>query len=145
MKSFHDLPEGFWEQGLHAFDNIVGDVIIVGLGNASGDASKGIRVASERDGKADGILEIVAIEESKKRRRNPALTGRIPIIIRTDVITGVSEIITKGLLNIRANGLFGFALPRHKDSSNDYLCALDALGVVIAQSTIFSSRARGER
>ena len=145
MKPLHHLPEGFREHGLHAFDNVIRNVIIVGFGNASGDTRKGIRVAAERDGKTDGLLEIMAVKESKKRRRNSALTGRIPIVIRADVITSVPKVIAEGLLNIRANGLIGFALPRHKDSSNDYLCALDALGVVIAQSTIFSSRARGER
>ena len=56
MKPLHDLLEGFGEQGLHAFDDIVGDVLIVGLRDASGDASKGIRVAAERDGKARVLI-----------------------------------------------------------------------------------------
>ncbi len=45
-----NLVEGLQEVGPHLAGDLFGDLLVVGFGDAAGDAGEGVAVAAERDG-----------------------------------------------------------------------------------------------
>ena len=93
-------PLHFLEDGLEVFGedlpdasgDVVGDLLVEGLGDAAGDAGEGVAVAAQGNGQADRRLEVGAVEESHHGLGCRALAGGVPLIDGTDLVAGAVEV-----------------------------------------------------
>ena len=104
---------------------------IVSLGNASGNTSRGIRIATDGDGVPHGIFKIRRFQESDHGLRHGALASHIHTVGRTNFLQCAGEIVAELLLDVLLDRLFGFSYPSKIDGACHRLCAFDTFGVIM--------------
>ena len=106
-----DLAKGFWQALPHLLNDLFGDLLVVRFGDAAGDAGQGVAVAAERDGYADGGLEIRAVEEGDDGLRHRALTTLLKRVPGTDLLAGAVQVVAAMRFHILLDLRFGLAGP----------------------------------
>ena len=69
----HNIPKFSRDSSLHFRDNLIRNLFVKCLCDATGDASEGITITAKRNGKTDGRFEVIAIQESNDGRWYSAL------------------------------------------------------------------------
>jgi len=111
----------------------VGRDAVEGLGNAAGDGGKGVAVAAEGDGIADGILKGDGFEKGGHGLRHGGLAGFVEAVVGADLIEGeIDGVIVP--LDVCADLFAAVAGARQIDGGGGRLGAFDALGVVVGNA-----------
>lgn len=87
-----------------------------------------VRVASERDGQADGLLGVARLEEGQERLGHRALAGDVNDMRRAEGVQGTREIVPKAAGELAPDVFLGGAAPGEEHGERGGLGALDALG-----------------
>ena len=118
----------------HLLYDLLGDLLVVRFGEAAGDAGEGVAVAAERDGEADGTLEIRAVEEGDDGFRHRALTTLLKRVPGTDLLARAAQVVAEMRFHILLDLRFGLAGSAQEDGGGHGLRPLDALRVVVGDA-----------
>ena len=126
-----ELPEVVREPSKDAVGDGAGDAAVVGFGDPAGDAGQRVAVAAERDGLADGVLEVRRVQEADDCLRDGPLTAVLPSVDGMPEGPGLVQVVAVFLFDVSTDCLFRLAPARQPDGGRRRLRAFDALGVVV--------------
>ena len=130
LEGTEDGEELRGEAGLALAEEGRGDAV-VGLGEATGDGCECVAVAAEGDGRADGVLEVRALQEGRDGLRDGLLAALHVVVGGADLVAGAGEIVAEFTDDEVLHLGPGDAVPEQENGGRHGLGALDALGVIV--------------
>ncbi len=87
--------------------DVLWDAVPVCLDHGAGDGSLSVGVTAEGDDEAEGVLEIVGVEEGDERLGDRALAGLVEVVVGSDLGDGAVEVVAEAVGDFAADLFFG--------------------------------------
>ncbi len=90
-----DLRHVGWQDAVNLGVEVGWNAAPERLGHSAGDGGLGVGVAAEGDDQAQGVLEVVGVEEGDEGLGDGALAGDVEAVAGADVCDGAVEVVAE--------------------------------------------------